>query len=83
MNTNMNGKAIDLIDLDPHWTQSGNPERIEAGRDGVTLHLSATYHGDHDQFWIVVSERGQEIARYSHRAVQHIRWSSQNGKGDV
>lgn len=73
MNTNMHGKSIDYIDLNPMWTQSGNPERIQA-RDGCTLTLSATHHGDHDQFWIVLSDRGREIARYNPNGVQQIRW---------
>lgn len=79
MNTEMNGKAIDYIDLDPVWTQGGSPERIVAC-DGCTLHLSATFHGDHEQYWIILSEKGQEVARYSPRGVQHIRWSQPQGK---
>lgn len=74
MNTSMHGKSIDYIDLNPMWTQSGNPERIKAG-NGITLTLSALYHGDRDEFWIVVSEGGKELARYNPRGVQHIRWT--------
>lgn len=74
MNTDMNGKSIDFIDLNPAWTQHGNPERIPAAI-GITIALSATYHGDHDEFWIVVSDASGEIGRYNPRGVQHIRWS--------
>lgn len=79
MNTKMHGKSIDFIELDPIWTQGGHPERVVA-RNGVTLTLSATHHGDHDQFWIVVSEAGKELSRYSPRGVQHIQWSQDNGE---
>jgi hypothetical protein len=75
MNTKMHGKLIDYIELNPAWTQTGNPERVVA-REGLTLHLSATYHGDHDEFWIVLSMGGTEVARYNPKGVQHIRWTS-------
>lgn len=74
MNTKMHGKSIDYIELNPMWTQSGNPERIYAS-DGVTLTLSATHHGDHDQFWVVMRNGKEEIARYNPRGLEHIRWS--------
>lgn len=74
MNTKMHGKSIDYIELNPMWTQSGNPERV-AARSGVALTLSATHHGDHDQFWIVMTDKGKEVARYNPRGVEHIRWS--------
>lgn len=78
MNTTMHGKPIAYIELDPMWTQHGHPERVSSG-NGINLTLSATYHGDHDQFWIVASRAdGTEVARYSPRGVQHIRWSSES-----
>lgn len=76
MNTKMHGKLIDYIELNPMWTQSGNPERITSG-DGQ-LFLSATYHGDHDEFWIVLVKNDKELSRYNPRGVQHIRWSGQS-----
>jgi len=79
MNVNMHGKSINYIDLNPVWTQSGNPERIEAG-NGITLSLSATYHGDHDEFWVVELKGDREVRRFSTRGIQHIRWSAQ-GEG--
>jgi len=74
VNTKMNGKLIDYIELNPMWTQSGNPERISSG-NGCALTLSATHHGDHDQFWIVLVKEGVEVARYNPRGVEHIRWT--------
>lgn len=82
MNTSMHGKAIDYIELNPIWTQGGNPERVIAG-DGRTLQLSATHHGDHDQFWIVVFDCGTEVSRYNPRGVQHIRWSAARTGADT
>jgi len=76
MNRNMHGKLIDYIELNPVWTQSGNPERVSAG-SGQTLQLSVTYHGDHDQIWIVLLEGATEVARYHPNGVQHIRWAAQ------
>jgi hypothetical protein len=78
MNTKMHGKLIDYIELNPAWTSHGNPESVGKYEPAV-LHLSATHHGDHDQFWIVESKDGKEVARYNPRGVQHIRWSSDNG----
>ncbi len=73
MNTSMNGKEIRCIDLNPIWTQDGNPERIWA-RDGVSLTLSAMNHGDHDAFWVIQSKDGEEIARFNASGIQHIVW---------
>lgn len=81
MNTSMHGKIIDYIDLNPAWTQGGNPERISSGRDH-TLQLSVTYHGDRDEVWIVLGNSDGEVARYNPRGVQHIRWASL-GKSEV
>lgn len=75
MKLEMNGKPIEFIDLDPMWTQSGNPERIWS-RDGTWLHLSATFHGDHEQYWIVEKRAGEEVGRYGWKSVHHIQWSS-------
>jgi len=74
MNSKMHGKSIDYIDLNPMWTQSGNPERVSANANRK-IEMSATYHGDHEQFWILVFENGQEVERYNPHGVQHIRWS--------
>ena len=73
MDTKMNGRRIKYIELDPSWTSSGNPESVRKW-DSTDLHLSATHHGDHDEFWVVVSEGGKEVSRYSTRGIQHIVW---------
>ena len=80
MDTKMNGKRIRYIQLDPSWTEHGNPESVGL-YDPVELHLSATHHGDHDQFWVVASKNGKEVSRYSTRGIQHIVWlpESENG----
>jgi len=75
MNKDMHGKLIDYIELDPAWTQSGNPERVIPAC-GQTLSLSITYHGDHDQVWIVLAKGGIEVSRYNPRGVNHIRWTA-------
>lgn len=77
MNSNMHGKIIDYIELDPSWTQCGHPQRVSS-RNGHTLRLSVTYHGDHDQIWIVLSRGDIEVSRYSTRAVNHIRWAAES-----
>jgi hypothetical protein len=76
MNKDMHGKLIEYIELEPAWTQHGNPERV-IPPTGQTLRLSVTYHGDHDEVWIVLSEGDVELARYNPAGVNHIRWSTQ------
>lgn len=63
------GSPIDRIAA----KSSGNPESVGKW-ESADLHLSATYHGDHDQFWVVVSEGGKEVSRYNARGIQHIVW---------
>ena len=81
MNTKMHGRKIKFIELDPGWTQHGNPESVGL-YEPVNLHLSATHHGDHDQFWIVASKGGKEIQRYNPRGVQRIVWLPESESGD-
>jgi hypothetical protein len=72
MNTAMNGRRINLIDI-TESTVSGNPERHASGR-GRQLALSATFHGDRDEFWIVETIDGVEIRRWNAKAVAYIEW---------
>lgn len=72
MNGKMHGKLIAHIDL--HCDCNGNPNCIITPRDGV-LSLSATYHGDHEQFWVVQTKDGKEVARYQARALDRIVWA--------
>lgn len=71
----MNGRSIECIDLNPMWTQSGNPEQVRA-REGLSLTFAANHHGDHDSFWVVVSQAGREVERYNANGIQRIRWSA-------
>ena len=68
MTTAMDGKAISRI-----WFIADNGENIQA--DSVfSLELSATHHGDRDDFWIVQKKDGVEIARHNPRAISTIEW---------
>lgn len=40
----------------------------------VELRLSATFHGDHDEFWIVLLVNGDERERYNTKFVSKITW---------
>jgi len=75
VNTAMNGELIDFIDLDPRWTQSGNPERIRSGIEAGQLKLCASHHGDHDQFWIVDEKADEEVRRFHVGGVRQIVWT--------
>ena len=57
---------------------------IEQGRcltsdDNIHIEMSATYHGDHDEFWIVEyrAENGKwrEVACHNPRYVKTIVWA--------
>lgn len=66
MNTSMNGKKISTIGL----TGSNGELQHFAG----DFELSASHHGDHDEFWVVVRHEGSEVARYNVRHIGHIVW---------
>lgn len=75
MNVSMNGKPIAAIYFSAGvGGYSGNPERIRTIGD-QQLSLSATYHGDHDEFWVVRSVNGKETDRYRCSHVDHIEWA--------
>jgi hypothetical protein len=73
MNIAMHGKRIKVIS----WPDSGE----ETGRclpsddKHGELTLSATYHGDRDEFWIVQTNGGKEIGRHNARYVESIMWA--------
>ncbi len=46
-----------------------------AGAECGDLHLSATYHGDHDEFWIVQTKDGEEVSRHNPKFAETIRWA--------
>ncbi len=71
----MDGKRIEGV----YWpdTESEQGRSVQA-RHGVKLHLSATHHGDHDEFWIVESRviTGEEIARHNPRYIETFIWET-------
>jgi len=72
MNTQMHGKKIARI----IWTGE-NLWHSDIAADGEfkTLELSATFHGDHDEFWVIEREYGKEIARHNCRNISTIVWA--------
>ena len=75
----MHGKLIDEITLPDSQEAAG--QYLESGR-GDQLHLSATHHGDHDEFWVVLSRRisGREVSRYNTRYLLSIKWADDSTK---
>jgi len=72
----MNGKKIDVVYLPDTNDEYGR--QLVAGHPGCeSLHLSATYHGDHEEFWIVQMDKGVEVARHNPRYVETIAWAKE------
>jgi len=73
MNTDkMNGKKIYAV----WWpdTESEKGVNLKSGKN-IQLEMSATYHGDHEEFWIVHKNAdGKEISRHNPRYVETIIW---------
>lgn len=46
-------------------------------KDGLDIELSATHHGDHDEFWIVTKREGLETSRINPRQATEIVWVAQ------
>jgi len=73
MNTGMNGKVIKQICLfGDTGDRSASP--FISQQDKQILYLSASYHGDHDEFWVVVEKDGKEVERHNCRNVACIVW---------
>lgn len=75
MNIEMNGKQIDAI----YWPDSGNDlGRHLQSNESISLELSATYHGDRDEFWVVeyhdIEGELIEMARHNPRHLEGIKW---------
>ena len=70
MNTEMNGKQIASV----CWINEHGDSVIKA-KDQKTLALSATYHGDRDEFWVVEYDDMQEVARHNCRNIASINWA--------
>lgn len=66
MNTLMHGRAIKKIFfLD---------DEILEEKDDLRLELSATYHGDHDEFWVVAKRGTDEVERWNCKSLAGIVW---------
>ena len=70
MNTEMNGKQVAEI----WWVNEHGDSRVKA-EGQKTLALSATYHGDHDEFWVIEYDDMQEVARHNCRQIASIKWA--------
>jgi hypothetical protein len=79
MNTEMHGRKIARIIFDGASSYQIHEVRSEGN---VQLELSATYHGDHDEFWVLKLVDGEEVERYAPRLIETITWQSQ-GKDEV
>ena len=66
MNIGMNGQKILQVTFP-------NGELIRTGTD-CDLWLSATYHGDRDEFWVIVEKGSQEISRHNCKYIESIDW---------
>ena len=61
-----------------YWPDSGEGQcRQIIAKDGLSLHLSITYHGDHDEVWIVEMVGVVEVARHNPRYVETIVWEDE------
>lgn len=69
MNTNMHGKAISQI-----WWINDHGDSCVRASNGKTLTFSATYHGDHDEFWVIELEDGKDVARHNCKHIATITW---------
>ena len=76
MNIEFHGKQIKII----YWPDTEN----ESGRhlkssDEKLLEMSATYHGDHDEFWIVectkINDKFVETARHNPKFIESFEWA--------
>lgn len=76
MNTSMHGMKIRSV----FWpdTESEQGRCLEANED-LLIELSATYHGDHNEFWIVVLEKiggeFREVARHNPKFIESLVWA--------
>ena len=62
------------------WPDSGHGSgQCLHSSDSVILEMSGTYHGDHDEFWIIESHKinGEfvEVARHNPRYVEGWQWA--------
>lgn len=80
MDTSMNGKEILAIEfMEGH----DRPKTViqACSTEKRRLYLSASYHGDHDEFWVVEETLDgdgnmREVSRYNPRAIEAIHWAA-------
>jgi hypothetical protein len=73
MNISMHGRKINLISWPDSSEETGRC--MSTGEKYGVLTFSATYHGDRDEFWIVQTKDGKEVARHNPRYVEMIMWA--------
>lgn len=77
MNTEeMNGKIINNVYFPDNIN---NQPQVLCQTEDIKYHMSATYHGDHDEFWIVqsikVGGKFKEKARWNPKYVEGWEWA--------
>ena len=70
MDREKHGKEIKKI-----WFNGANGDQAISASDRTKLTMSATYHGDRDEFWVLVVDDGVEIAQHNCRYVASIEWA--------
>lgn len=72
--TDMHRKAIATVWWPDTETDKG---RVLNSSGSGQLYMSATHHGDHDEFWIVEADSlGNEVARHNPRFVESWQWET-------
>lgn len=70
MDSSHNGRKVKRV-----WWNGANGDESLLASDSVSLVFVATYHGDRDEFWVVQSVGGTEIARHNARYIASIEWA--------
>ncbi len=72
MTTEDHGKKISEI----WYAGDGNTmdSRVQSD-ESKQLELSATHHGDHDEFWVLVKKDGIEVERLNAKFLSSIVWA--------
>lgn len=79
---NLHGKKISAI----KFPETGMTDPWIRSHHGMMGHLefSQTYHGDHEQFWILhIDHGGKEVSRYNPRFVESIHWEQPDSASTV
>lgn len=75
MDTKMHGKKIKKIVFDG----ASSYQIMEIWSDEERqLALSATHHGDHDEFWVTETIGGRETRRFTTRLIETIEWQPES-----